>query len=109
MDVEDGRADPAPAAHTQPAQPEVFGSGKLYDLDDSVRVWSDFMRLHLHPRSVALITEYQHNQYVLLQETQSVEILQPRFCSGWMNCKKGQIVLFPCQIFFVRPESDVVM
>ncbi len=46
------------------AEPQVFGPKKLYNLDEAVQVWSDFLRLHLHPKSVGLINEYQHNQYV---------------------------------------------
>lgn len=34
---------------------------KIYHLDDSVSVWSDYLRLHLHPKSVHLLEEYQHN------------------------------------------------
>ena len=55
MDVEDN-TDKEPT-------PQVFGK-KLYNLDNSVNVWSDFLRLHLHPKTIATIDEYQHNQYV---------------------------------------------
>ena len=53
MDVDDG-AD-------KEAAPRVFGK-KLYNLDDSVHVWSDYLRLHLHPKTIALVNEYQHGQ-----------------------------------------------
>ena len=39
---------------------EVFGP-KLYDLDSSVTVWSDYLRTHYHPKSVHIIEEYRHN------------------------------------------------
>lgn len=34
---------------------------KPYRLEGSVRVWSDFLRLHLHPRTVSVIHQYNHN------------------------------------------------
>lgn len=36
---------------------EVFGH-KFFDLDDQVKVWSDFLGTHLHPRSAQLIQNY---------------------------------------------------
>ncbi|TRY97389.1 hypothetical protein DNTS_032904 [Danionella cerebrum] len=33
---------------------------KAYWLEGSVRVWSDFLRLHLHPRTVSIINQYNH-------------------------------------------------
>ena len=39
---------------------QVFGP-KLYDLDSSVNVWSDFLRTHYHPKSVHIIDQYRHN------------------------------------------------
>uniref|UniRef100_A0A1B6G8Y2 Protein misato n=1 Tax=Cuerna arida TaxID=1464854 RepID=A0A1B6G8Y2_9HEMI len=33
---------------------------KLYHLDNDVKSWSDFLRPHLHPRSINLVQEYQH-------------------------------------------------
>jgi len=47
----------------------VVGRGKLYHLDDSVRVWSDFLHPHIHPRSVHIIDAYQHNRLVPLQSS----------------------------------------
>ncbi|XP_029938036.1 protein misato homolog 1 isoform X2 [Salarias fasciatus] len=32
-----------------------------YRLEGSVRVWSDFLRIHLHPRTVAVIHQYNHD------------------------------------------------
>ncbi|XP_023200608.1 protein misato homolog 1 [Xiphophorus maculatus] len=34
---------------------------KNYRLEGSVTVWSDFLRLHLHPRSVAVIHQFNHD------------------------------------------------
>ena len=31
------------------------------DLDDDVHVWSDYLRVHVHPRSMSLIREYIHD------------------------------------------------
>lgn len=36
---------------------EVFGH-KFFDLDDQVKVWSDFLGTHLHPRSAQLIQNH---------------------------------------------------
>ncbi|KAG7278777.1 hypothetical protein CRUP_019083 [Coryphaenoides rupestris] len=35
--------------------------GRSYALEGSVRVWSDFLRLHLHPRTVSVIHQYNHD------------------------------------------------
>lgn len=42
------------------SQEDVFGQ-KFYNLDDSVQVWSDFLNIHLHPKSVNIINEFSHN------------------------------------------------
>ncbi|XP_046714871.1 protein misato homolog 1 isoform X1 [Silurus meridionalis] len=34
---------------------------RSYRLEDSVRVWSDFLRLHLHPHSISVINQYNHD------------------------------------------------
>lgn len=34
---------------------------KCYRLEGSVRVWSDFLRIHLHPRTVSVINQYNHD------------------------------------------------
>ncbi|KAG1929041.1 protein misato homolog 1-like [Pimephales promelas] len=34
---------------------------KSYRLEGSVRVWSDFLRIHLHPRTVTVINQYNHD------------------------------------------------
>ncbi|XP_072528224.1 protein misato homolog 1 [Salminus brasiliensis] len=34
---------------------------KSYMLEGSVRVWSDFLRLHLHPRTISVIHQYNHD------------------------------------------------
>ena len=41
-------------------------SKKTYSLEGSVRVWSDFLRLHLHPRTISVIHEYNHDGWVCL-------------------------------------------
>ncbi|MEQ2160435.1 Protein misato 1 [Goodea atripinnis] len=32
-----------------------------YKLEGSVRVWSDFLRIHLHPRTISVIHQYNHD------------------------------------------------
>ncbi|XP_041099061.1 protein misato homolog 1 [Polyodon spathula] len=34
---------------------------KLFSLEGSVRVWSDFLRIHIHPRSISVIHQYNHD------------------------------------------------
>ncbi|XP_053337557.1 protein misato homolog 1-like [Clarias gariepinus] len=34
---------------------------RAYRLEGSVRVWSDFLRLHLHPRTISIISQYNHD------------------------------------------------
>ena len=41
----------------------VFGK-KYYNLDDNISVWSDFLKLHLHPKSVYVVEPYRHGEYV---------------------------------------------
>ncbi|ELU05985.1 hypothetical protein CAPTEDRAFT_160708 [Capitella teleta] len=41
-------------------QPPMFGK-RLHHLDDQVRVWSDFLRLHLHPKTVHVVQQYWHD------------------------------------------------
>ena len=31
--------------------------------EGSIRVWSDFLRVHLHPRSICMIHKYNHDGY----------------------------------------------
>lgn len=35
----------------------------LTPTEGSIRVWSDFLRVHLHPRSICLIQKYNHDGY----------------------------------------------
>ncbi|XP_061615780.1 protein misato homolog 1 isoform X2 [Phyllopteryx taeniolatus] len=34
---------------------------KNYKLEGSVKVWSDFLRIHLHPRTISIIHQYNHD------------------------------------------------
>uniref|UniRef100_A0A3B5MLF8 Protein misato homolog 1 n=1 Tax=Xiphophorus couchianus TaxID=32473 RepID=A0A3B5MLF8_9TELE len=51
---------------------------KNYRLEGSVTVWSDFLRLHLHPRSVAVIHQFNHDREAHRLETfgQGESVLQ---------------------------------
>ncbi|XP_078313704.1 protein misato homolog 1-like isoform X2 [Crassostrea virginica] len=37
----------------------VFGK-PFHILDDAVKVWSDYLRVHLHPKTIQIIEEYHH-------------------------------------------------
>ena len=47
------------ASEDRDSTPEVFGA-KVYNLDDSVDVWSDFLKIHLHPKSLQMVNSYTH-------------------------------------------------
>uniref|UniRef100_A0A3Q3LF75 Protein misato homolog 1 n=1 Tax=Mastacembelus armatus TaxID=205130 RepID=A0A3Q3LF75_9TELE len=34
---------------------------KSYRLEGSIKVWSDFLRIHLHPRTISVIHQYNHD------------------------------------------------
>lgn len=55
-DTDQGEGDDIPD-DISAKEEEVFGR-KLYDLDDSVSVWSDFLKVHIHPKSTHIINEY---------------------------------------------------
>ncbi|XP_068188527.1 protein misato homolog 1 [Antennarius striatus] len=40
-----------------------------YNLEGSVKVWSDFLRIHLHPRTISVIHQYNHDGEVQRLET----------------------------------------
>ncbi len=43
----------------------VEAAPQLYpDLESSVEVWSDFLRVHLHPKSLLMVPRHFHNEYV---------------------------------------------
>ncbi|KAM3857945.1 protein misato homolog 1 [Diretmus argenteus] len=64
----------AQAAFASTSQPQCSGSVSVetvnsrlervqscYRLEGSVRVWSDFLRIHLHPRTISVINQYNHD------------------------------------------------
>lgn len=83
--------------HSQ-APKEVSGQ-KIYDLDDSVVVWSDFLKPHLHPKTLEVIRNYQHNK--LVRVSSSLSIYQ-----------QGALVsvssLLSSRHFFIAVLSDMV-
>uniref|UniRef100_A0A1A8I222 Protein misato homolog 1 n=1 Tax=Nothobranchius kuhntae TaxID=321403 RepID=A0A1A8I222_NOTKU len=61
---------PLPEASHQPASGAVSVETvnsrltrvqKSYRLEGSVKVWSDFLRIHLHPRTISVIQQYNHD------------------------------------------------
>ncbi|XP_071089418.1 protein misato homolog 1-like [Haliotis cracherodii] len=59
--LEDKLEDPdkKPKLEKPETEDAVFGR-KLYDLDDTVSVWSDFLRVHLHPKSLHIVDDFIH-------------------------------------------------
>ncbi|XP_040491711.1 protein misato homolog 1 isoform X4 [Ursus maritimus] len=49
--------------HTQrgTVSPKPLSSGPSECGESSIRVWSDFLRVHLHPRSICMIQKYNHD------------------------------------------------
>lgn len=43
------------------ANSRLAGIQKAYHLEGSVKVWSDFLRIHLHPRTISVIHQYNHD------------------------------------------------
>ena len=41
-------------------QNDIYAN-KVYDLDSVVNVWSDYLRIHLHPKSVQVTSRYTHD------------------------------------------------
>lgn len=39
-----------------------MGQRKSYHLDDCIEVWSDFLRLHLHSKSLLMVPGHFHNE-----------------------------------------------
>ncbi|XP_065185260.1 protein misato homolog 1-like [Sycon ciliatum] len=50
----------ATAAAAVAQQSDVPMPDRYYDLDDTVEVWSDYLRPHLHPRSACAINRFTH-------------------------------------------------
>ncbi|XP_067665143.1 protein misato homolog 1-like [Haliotis asinina] len=51
--------DMKPNSEKSETEDAMFGR-KLYNLDNSVSVWSDFLRVHLHPKSLHIVDDYIH-------------------------------------------------
>ncbi|KAL2080704.1 hypothetical protein ACEWY4_024497 [Coilia grayii] len=49
------------AKHSETVNSSIEQSKKTYSLEGSVKVWSDFLRLHLHPRTISVIHQYNHD------------------------------------------------
>ncbi|XP_074650914.1 protein misato homolog 1-like [Tubulanus polymorphus] len=39
---------------------QVFGPKSLYNLDDDIKVWSDFLKIHLHPKTLNIVENFTH-------------------------------------------------
>lgn len=63
MEEEEEKDGEEGAVRETGAQPPV----RLYpELDTSVEVWSDFLRLHLHPKSLLMIPGHFHYEYAMM-------------------------------------------
>ncbi|XP_050432328.1 protein misato [Adelges cooleyi] len=40
---------------------EISVSEKVYDLDETVKLWSDYLKARFHPRTITTVSEYKHN------------------------------------------------
>ncbi|CAF94151.1 unnamed protein product, partial [Tetraodon nigroviridis] len=49
------------SASVDTANSRLAGIQKAYHLEGSVKVWSDFLRIHLHPRTISVIHQYNHD------------------------------------------------
>ncbi|GAB1607555.1 protein misato homolog 1-like [Argonauta hians] len=48
------------AEHSNQTEEEGDTMNKIYNLDDSTEVWSDFLSIHLHPKSVNIFNDFTH-------------------------------------------------
>ncbi|KAJ8386475.1 hypothetical protein AAFF_G00169450 [Aldrovandia affinis] len=70
---------------------------KLYRLEGSVRVWSDFLRIHLHPRTISVINQYNHDG-----ESQRLEA----FGQGEALCQGAVLEELEDRLHFFVEECD---
>ncbi|XP_037549116.1 protein misato homolog 1 [Nematolebias whitei] len=54
-------AQPSGAVGVDTINSRLIQVQKSYRLEGSVKVWSDFLRIHLHPRTVSVIHQYNHD------------------------------------------------
>lgn len=54
---------PAGAVSVDTVNSQLARVQKGYQLEGSVKVWSDFLRIHLHPRTISVIHQYNHDGY----------------------------------------------
>lgn len=40
---------------------EIDFEEKYFNLDESVKMWSDFNKIYYHPKSINRVTQYQHD------------------------------------------------
>lgn len=55
---EDALATASAAARAPPDAAVASYRERVYDLDGAVRQWSDYLKVHLHPKTVSTISEY---------------------------------------------------
>ncbi|EPY88673.1 protein misato 1-like protein [Camelus ferus] len=58
----------------------------LIPAEGSIRVWSDFLRVHLHPRSICMIQKYNHDGCV--EQVEGIDVGEP--CKSWIGFTHGR-------------------
>lgn len=58
LETEQSRGSGEGAAHLL-----ALRAAHHFPTENSIRVWSDFLRVHLHPRSICVIQKYNHDGY----------------------------------------------
>ncbi|XP_033634829.1 protein misato homolog 1-like [Asterias rubens] len=53
-----------PPVQVSPGQQQESKQAKVYSLDESIDVWSDFLHGHLHPKTVMVIKHHSHDSDV---------------------------------------------
>lgn len=71
---------------------------KSYRLEGSVRVWSDFLRIHLHPRSISVINQYNHDGWVIQRLSRHITFFSTGRRVWW--------ALWVMLVMFVVSESE---
>lgn len=61
----DGAPDDKDVCSDDGGDGDRAAAAKLFDLSADVRVWSDFLRMRFHPKTSAVVNEYQHRNALL--------------------------------------------
>ncbi len=68
------------------------------DLSSNVEVWSDFLRLHLHPNSLLMVLGHSHLTVTALEW--NLLILTIYYIAVYLHCQKINVCKIAIKIFY---------